>query len=185
MTVGIGNLTGGRRDGVAHFLDVPFRDALPHPLYFRSAQMPENASYPRHSHPWGEFVYSYSGMMEVSLADAHYLAPPQYAVWLPPHVEHRGLNRHAAVHCSLYIEPARCAGLPQDKVGDFNTVNLFFKYDVPGESVILRDVELTLNVNNVFDEEPPVFKQIGASTPGYANGFTLGRLVQFGVSKKF
>lgn len=114
MTVGIGILTGGKTDGIAHFRDVPFRDALPHPLYFRSAQMPDNATYPRHSHPWGEFVYSYSGMMEVSLNDAHYLAPPQYAVWLPPDVEHRGLNRHAAVHCSLYVAPALCAVLPRE-----------------------------------------------------------------------
>lgn len=113
MTVGIDLLTGGR-PGTAHFRDVPFRDALPHPLYFRAAQMPDNATYPRHSHPWGEFVYSYSGMMEVSLGDRHYLAPPQYAVWLPPDIEHRGLNRHAAVHCSLYVDPSRCGGLPQE-----------------------------------------------------------------------
>lgn len=114
MTIGIETLTDSKPGRSAHFRDVPFRDALPYSLYFRSAQMPENATYPRHSHPWGEFVYSYSGMMEVSLNDAHYLAPPQYAVWLPPHVEHRGLNRHAAVHCSLYVAPALCANLPEE-----------------------------------------------------------------------
>ncbi|MET0269733.1 MAG: TonB-dependent receptor [Sphingomonas sp.] len=76
-------------------------------------------------------------------------------------------------------------GLPQDRVGDFNTVNLFFKYTVPAESGMLKELEFTLNVNNVFDEDPPIFRQIGSQLPGYANGFTLGRLVQFGVSKKF
>ncbi|WP_246753056.1 helix-turn-helix transcriptional regulator [Sinorhizobium sp. BG8] len=76
--------------------------------------MPENATYPRHSHPWGELVYSYSGMMEISLNDGHYLAPPQYAVWLPPDVQHRGLNRQAAVHCSLYVDPSLCETLPKD-----------------------------------------------------------------------
>lgn len=111
MTVGIEILTS--KAGSAHFREVPFRNALPYPLYFRSAQMPQNATYPRHSHPWGEFVYSYSGMMEVSLNDAHYLAPPHYAVWLPPYIEHRGLNRHAAVHCSLYVDPSLCGNLPQ------------------------------------------------------------------------
>lgn len=80
---------------------------------------------------------------------------------------------------------ATASGQPQDRVGDFNTVNLFFKYAVPSESLLLRDLELTLNVNNVFDQDPPVLKRIAASTPGFANGFTLGRLVQFGVSKKF
>ncbi len=75
------------------------------------------------------------------------------------------------------------SGLPQDRVKRFDTVNLFFKYAVPGESTLLRDLELTLNVNNVFDTDPPVYKNIG--DPGYANGFTLGRLIQFGISKKF
>ncbi|MET0180648.1 MAG: TonB-dependent receptor [Novosphingobium sp.] len=74
-------------------------------------------------------------------------------------------------------------GLPQDRVGDFNTVNLFFKYEVPSESFLLRDLELTLNINNVFDEDPPLFRNLGSN--GYGNGFTLGRLFQFGVSKKF
>ncbi len=114
MTVGIETLTGLRTGDGTHFREVPFRNALPHPLYFRSAQMPQNATYPRHSHPWGEFVYSYSGMMEVSLTDGHYLAPPHYAVWLPPDIEHRGLNRHAAVHCSLYVDPSLCGPLPPE-----------------------------------------------------------------------
>ena len=75
--------------------------------------------------------------------------------------------------------------MPQDRVGDFNTVNLFFKYSVPSESVLLKDLDLTLNINNVFDQDPPLYTSIGSSTPGYANGFTLGRLIQFGLSKKF
>lgn len=75
------------------------------------------------------------------------------------------------------------SGQPQDRVGAFNTVNLFFKYAVPSDSDLLKDLELTLNVNNVFDQDPPILRAIGGS--GYANGFTLGRLVQFGISKKF
>lgn len=74
--------------------------------------MPAKASYPRHSHAWGEFVYSFSGVMEIELANHHYLAPPQYGVWLPPNVEHVGFNRHEACHCSLYLAPELCAALP-------------------------------------------------------------------------
>ena len=72
---------------------------------------------------------------------------------------------------------------PQDHVGAFDTFNLFFKYDVPGESMLLKDLSFTLNVNNVFDKDPPVNKL--STDNGFANGFTLGRLIQFGVSKKF
>lgn len=77
------------------------------------------------------------------------------------------------------------SGLPQDRVGDFNTVNLFFKYEVPGESLLLRDLEFTLNINNAFDQDPPIYRNIGNQRPGYDNGFTLGRMIQFGISKKF
>jgi AraC-like DNA-binding protein len=91
----------------------PYRDALPAPIVFRTASMPAQASYPQHRHAWGEFVYSFSGVMEVKLADRHYIAPPQYGIWLPPEVEHRGLNREAAMHSSLYVSAALCAGLPR------------------------------------------------------------------------
>lgn len=80
---------------------------------------------------------------------------------------------------------ATASGLPQNRVKSFNTVNLFFKYAVPSDAALLKDLDLTVNINNVFDTDPPIYRQIGSSTPGYSNGFTLGRLVQFGISKKF
>ena len=90
----------------------PFTEFLPETIYFRVAQMPADASYPQHSHAWGEFVYSYSGVMEVKLADRHYLAPPQYGIWLPPKVEHTGQNRYETLHSSLYISEELCGHLP-------------------------------------------------------------------------
>ncbi|WP_317201561.1 helix-turn-helix transcriptional regulator [Janthinobacterium sp.] len=91
----------------------PYRDSLPAPIHFRTAHNDAATSYPWHRHAWGEFVYSFSGVMEVKLAAHHYLAPPQYGVWLPPEVEHLGWNQHEAVHCSLYIAKDLCAALPQ------------------------------------------------------------------------
>lgn len=95
-----------------HFLAAPFTGALPAKVCFRSAEMPAEATYPWHSHSWGEFVYSFSGVIEVKLADCHYLAPPQYGIWLPPNVEHVGQNRYAAHHSSLYISGELCGSLP-------------------------------------------------------------------------
>jgi AraC-like DNA-binding protein len=95
-----------------HFLRAPFTGALPAKICFRSAEMPAEAIYPCHSHSWGEFVYSFSGVIEVKLADCHYLAPPQYGIWLPPNVAHTGQNRHAACHSSLYVSGALCGSLP-------------------------------------------------------------------------
>lgn len=79
---------------MAKQLQVPFTTKLPYPVYFRTASLTEEASYPRHRHPWGEFVYAFSGVMELKLAHSHYLAPPQYGIWLPPGVEHLGMNRY-------------------------------------------------------------------------------------------
>lgn len=83
--------------------------------------------------------------------------------------------------------PALASFYPaQDHVGSFNTIDLFFKYDFAGDGA-MKDLSLTLGVNNVFDQDPPV-KYVGGSQPsqyGYANGSTIGRLVQFGFSKKF
>jgi iron complex outermembrane receptor protein len=80
----------------------------------------------------------------------------------------------------------RSAILPQDHVGAFDVFNLFFRYRVPGDSMLLKDLAFTLNVNNLFDTDPPVYKTAGFGGNGYPQGeFTLGRLIMFGVTKEF
>lgn len=106
-----------RRRGAApraflHVYQPPFQRTLPAPIWFRTAQVQPEAAYPWHRHPWGEFVYSFSGVMEVQLAEHHYMVPPPYGIWLPPQVEHQGLNRPATCHCSLYVSASLCAALP-------------------------------------------------------------------------
>lgn len=96
-------------------LDVPLSSPhLPVPIMFRSAYVPAEGLYPQHQHAWGEFVYSFSGVMEVKVAGHHYLAPPQYGVWLPPNLDHVGLNRQEAHHASLYVSAPLCAVLPAE-----------------------------------------------------------------------
>ena len=94
-------------------LEIPLSTReLPAAVMFRSAHVPASSLYPQHRHAWGEFVYSFSGVMEVKVAGQHLLAPPHYGIWLPPDVEHVGLNRNKVHHCSLYIARAGCAALP-------------------------------------------------------------------------
>lgn len=73
----------------------------------------------------------------------------------------------------------------QTKVDSFSTVDLFLRYNVPAESGILRDLSFTFNVKNLFDQDPPVLLRSNINENGFANGFTLGRMFVFGVSKKF
>lgn len=67
---------------------------------------------------------------------------------------------------------------PQTHVDGFAIVNLYFRYRVPEK--LVPDLELTLNVDNVLNTNPP-FYNAGA---GYAYS-TLGRLLQFGFTKEF
>lgn len=69
----------------------------------------------------------------------------------------------------------------------YDVFNLFFRYE-PGDQGLLRDLTFTLNIDNVFDRDPPVYRQFNSSQyqiEGFINGNTLGRLIQVGVSKKF
>ena len=102
------------RPPAQHVRHAPFTDTLPSPLFFRAAQLPADASYPPHSHVWGEFVYAYSGVMEVKVDQRHYLIPPHYGLWLPPGIAHHGMNRLAASHGSLYISQDLAEPLPKE-----------------------------------------------------------------------
>lgn len=74
----------------------------------------------------------------------------------------------------------------QTSVDSFNTVDLFFEYDVNGEG-LASDLSFTLNVNNLFDEDPPFYNLPIPifNAAGYTNGSTYGRYIQFGIRKRF
>ena len=74
----------------------------------------------------------------------------------------------------------------QNRINAFNVLNVFFKYDFGGTK-LTKDLSLTLNINNVFNTPPPLLRDGAARQNGFASGSgqTLGRVVQFGVNKKF
>lgn len=70
-------------------------------------------------------------------------------------------------------------GVPsQDRIGAFNTIDLFAAYDL---SALAEGVSMTVNVENLFDKDPPYFNAV----PGYTNGSTLGRMVSVGLRTSF
>jgi iron complex outermembrane receptor protein len=86
------------------------------------------------------------------------------------------------------IDPA-VGYVPQKKLDAFDTFDLFTGYDFHGNDLVTRDLAITLNISNVFNTSPPVYRappynNSGALNAGYSGG-TLGRLFQIGVSKKF
>lgn len=85
---------------------------LPEPILYLERTMPSDTVYPSHQHHWGEFVYSFTGVLELNGAGQVFRVPSSYALWLPPKTEHHGLNRHESFHCSLYIEQNLSTRLP-------------------------------------------------------------------------
>jgi iron complex outermembrane receptor protein len=85
----------------------------------------------------------------------------------------------------IAANPANPFPQAQSRVGSFTTVDAFLEYTLP-ETWLPAETSLTLNVNNLFDEDPPFynFPAFGGNS-GYANGSTLGRLVQIGLRTKF
>jgi iron complex outermembrane recepter protein len=74
----------------------------------------------------------------------------------------------------------------QTHVSSYDVLDLFFKYDFKGDGG-WKDLAATLNINNALDRDPPNYQDnnIVGFQDGYANGWTIGRVVQLGISKKF
>jgi len=70
----------------------------------------------------------------------------------------------------------------QTHTGSFTPVNLAFVYAVPGEGWS-KDLTLTLNVDNVFNEKAPFLNMSPTLAP--VNGSTIGRFANLGVRKRF
>jgi iron complex outermembrane receptor protein len=74
----------------------------------------------------------------------------------------------------------------QYHVDSFDTVDLFFAYDVKGQG-LFQNLSFTLNVSNLLDQDPPFYNEPMPifTAAGFTNGSTYGRFIQFGVRKKF
>lgn len=145
-----------------------------------------------YSHPtdWGSYDVSVNGNYELKNETSVPGSPPSDNLLIGPALRLSttlGANvgqlraqltfQHLASYHTTYTTTQ-----PQDSIGAFNVVNLFFKYDMQGEGW-RKDLSFTMNVDNLFDTDPPEYKLSGDK--GFTNGSTLGRLVQFGVHKDF
>ena len=70
----------------------------------------------------------------------------------------------------------------QTKVSSFTVADLYLGYEFPEGSGIADGLALRVNVDNLFDTDPPVFRQ--QRNLNYS-GFTLGRIFKLSLSKKF
>ena len=96
----------------ASLKQLPTHDLIKAPLWLSFREDPAQSVYPLHGHAWGEFVYAFHGVMEVNINHINYVTPSPHGIWLPPNLEHRGLNRTAVSHGTLYVHESLCSQLP-------------------------------------------------------------------------
>jgi iron complex outermembrane receptor protein len=74
-------------------------------------------------------------------------------------------------------------GVSED-VHPFVVTNLFLGYNFENSGGPLSGTSLRLTVDNLFEEKPQTIRRINTNNLTY-NNWTLGRVIKFGVSKKF
>ena len=82
--------------------------------FFRCDELDANAHADTHSHSWGHLNYAAHGTMSLHVGGRELVAPPQYGIWIPPHVPHSCHLRHAVVYRAFYVAPSAGARLPSE-----------------------------------------------------------------------
>lgn len=91
---------------------IPRLASLPRPLYSRHESLAPGSWTDEHCHPWCQLSYATSGVLGVRTPVGDYVAPPRFAVWIPPDLPHQVVNRRQTEMRSLYLAPAVASGLP-------------------------------------------------------------------------
>ena len=59
-----------------------------------------------HHHDLHQLEYAFEGVVEVETETAHYLLPPQQAVWIPAELTHCTTIKHHVKTLSVFFDPA-------------------------------------------------------------------------------
>ncbi|WP_238485525.1 AraC family transcriptional regulator [Rahnella ecdela] len=87
---------------------------MPVTLLFRGEIVEGNSEYVRHSHPWSQIICVKSGVLAMLLNGQRYLAPREFAIWVPAGVEHSSYNRKTTRFCAIDIAPELDTDLPAE-----------------------------------------------------------------------
>ena len=88
-----------------------FTPSPQHPVRVRTRNMPIDAHFEPHSHPWAQLAYCAVGIVQVTSAPqvgaegvVSYIVPPSRAVWIAPGAQHQVTILEAAELRTLYID---------------------------------------------------------------------------------
>ena len=92
----------------------PLPEKMPVTLLFRGEIVEGNSEYVRHSHPWSQIICVKSGVLAMLVNGQRYLAPREFAIWVPAGVEHSSYNRKTTRFCAIDIAPELDTDLPAE-----------------------------------------------------------------------
>ena len=84
--------------------NVPELARLPRPVYARVEDIQQRKATHPHSHPWVQLSYASRGVLKIRTAHGLFVAPPQWAILIPPNLEHVVENSPGTQMRSLYID---------------------------------------------------------------------------------
>jgi AraC-like DNA-binding protein len=82
---------------------------LPRPVFARVESLPAGSFTLPHGHAWVQFSFAVSGVLEVRTPSGNFVAPPHWAVWVPPGVVHEVVTSDRAEMRSLYLDSGAVA----------------------------------------------------------------------------
>lgn len=94
-----------------HYPTLP--ETPPDTLLFRGGTIISNSEYVPHTHPWSQIIGVKSGVLTMNVAGQRYLAPREFAIWLPAGVEHSSYNRKTTRFFAIDIAPELSQELPK------------------------------------------------------------------------
>lgn len=90
---------------------VPELQVLPRPVYARVEDIAQPRVTQPHSHPWLQLSYASQGVLQIRTDQGWFLAPPQWAILVPPDLEHTVVNSPGTQMRSLYIATRALPGI--------------------------------------------------------------------------
>jgi AraC-like DNA-binding protein len=86
---------------------------LPYEVYAHRLSFRPHSRTAAHTHSWGQLDFASDGVLELFVNGQSILSPHQYALWIPPHVEHGAFTTQHASFNSIYLSQELSAFLPR------------------------------------------------------------------------
>ncbi len=99
---------------MAHQLPIEWFDMNPnHFMMLADENINEASEYLPHNHPWGQIIFVKCGVITLEIEGERFIAPPGFAIWIPPHCTHACYNHEPTRFRSINIHEEETSALTQ------------------------------------------------------------------------